>query len=184
MNSKLTTFAKFTKDLFTTGAIGNTSDRAVDLACRYIDDEPNRIYVEFGIGNGNITKKLLARIHPTSTLYAFEVKKEFCDLVAEEVQDKRLKIINDGAQNLTEYVSEQIDGIVSTIPFSFFPKELKHKILATSIQQMKVQSSFGQILYSKMHAPLFREYFPNCTVHRVIHFPIEYIHLCRKEERN
>lgn len=77
MIKKLKTSFAFTKNLFVTGAVTETSKKSSLEICKYLPKGNNKVIVEFGMGHGNITKEILKNISNNSKLYAFEVKKVF-----------------------------------------------------------------------------------------------------------
>jgi phospholipid N-methyltransferase len=102
MGKKLNTSLRYITNILTTGAVGQTS-REVELEiCAHLPRDENRIIVEFGMGLGNITLEVLNTISPSSTLYAFEVNKDFCEIARKTLHDKRLGIINSGAETNNE----------------------------------------------------------------------------------
>ena len=181
-NNKLKTALQFTKNIFTTGAIAQTSREVEVEITKYLDDSKDLIVVEFGLGHGNITKEILSKISKSSKLYSFEVNKEFCDYVAEEIKDERLSIINDGAENVMTHVKEEVDFFVSSIPITFFSKEKTELILQQSYKALKDQAHFSQILYSKIHIKKFENVFDEVEVLKTNNFPRGFVHHCLKNQ--
>ena len=184
MNKKLKTTLEFTKNLFTTGAFSETS-RNVELEiCSHISDKPNQIIVEYGMGHGNLTREILSRISPTSKVYTFEVKKEFCEHVRKEINDDRLIIVNDGAENMKNHVKEEVHAIIGSIPFSFFSKEKGLAILQDSYDQLVDEAYYSQVLYTKFNFKKFMEVFDDGEMKKMkINFPPEYIYHCQKKKK-
>ena len=113
-------------------------------------------------------------------MYKRQVNKDFCDHVATTIHDDRLIIVNDGAQNLKNHVKEPIHLFVSTIPFTFFSKELAQTIINTSYEALEDGYYFCQVLYSRLHYKKFEAVFPNCRLKRYFGLPMEYIYYCQK----
>jgi phospholipid N-methyltransferase len=178
--TKIVTAFEFAKNLFTTGALFETTKKTEVEIVSKLSKQPKKVFVEYGIGHGNITKKMLDTIHATSKLYAFEVNQEFCDYVAEHIKDDRLEIINDGAENLTKYVKEDVSGFVSSIPFTFFSKEKRAQILNDTYEKLEKDGTFSQVLYSKFHFKLFDKIFDRAELKKVSRIPLEYIYHCQK----
>ncbi|MBT8219555.1 MAG: hypothetical protein KJP00_07015 [Bacteroidia bacterium] len=177
---KLKTALAFTKNLLTTGALFETSKRVEREICTNLPEGDNKVVVEYGMGHGNITKEILKRLAPTSKLYAFEVNEEFCKYVSRTIDDPRLVIVNDGAQNLHKYVTDPIHGFVSSIPFTFFSKEMAASIIQSSYDALEEGYFFCQILYSKLHYKKFNTVFDDCYLRKFVGLPMEYIYHCRK----
>lgn len=180
-NNWFNTAINLAKNIKTTGALYQTSKKVEREIGTQLSDEPNQIFIEFGLGHGNITRRTLSRIHPSSKLYSFEINKDFCDHVSEHITDQRLIIVNDGAQNIGKHISGQVDGIVSSIPITLFPKELQDEVLDAAYKSLKPGAHFSQILYSKK-PKLFEAHFDKVSIKRLINIPLEYIHYCKKKE--
>lgn len=177
---KIKTSIAFTKNLFVTGAFSETSRKAEIEICKYIPKGDNKIIVEYGMGHGNITREILKNISPTSMVYSFEVKKSFCDHVSQTIDDPRLVIINDGAENIAKYLKENIDAVIGSIPYSFFSKEKSQKILRSTYDKMVNDSYYSQVLYTKFNFKKFQSIFDQCSIKKLKNTPTEYIYHCRK----
>ena len=101
------------------------------------------------MGHGNITKEILNNISQNSILYAFEVKEEFCDHVKTLINDDRLIIINDGAENIKKHVNQKVDSVIASIPFSFFSKEKGMGIIQDAYDCLSNEAYYSQVLYTK-----------------------------------
>jgi phospholipid N-methyltransferase len=181
VNQKLKTTIEFTKNLFVTGAFTETSRKVELEICRCIPKDKDVIVVEFGMGHGNITKEILNTISPNSKLYAFEVKEEFCDHVRTSIQDDRLVIINDGAENMKNHVNQKIDSVIASIPFSFFSKEKGMGIIQDAYDSLSNEAYYSQVLYTKFNFKKFKKIFDNCEIMKLPNFPTEYIYHCQKQ---
>lgn len=180
MKDRLKTSLEFTKNLLTTGAFKPTSRKVELEICSLLPTGEGKTIVEFGIGHGNITKEILRTISPTSKLYAFEVNPEFCAHVQETIDDRRLVVINDGAENLNKYVSKPVHGVVSSLPLTLFPKELRKSILQNAYDALEEGAYFNQVLYTRVHQRMLTSIFDDCSVVRFINIPLEYVYHCRK----
>lgn len=180
MNQKLKTSLAFTKNLLVTGAISETSRNVEIHICRHISSEANKTFVEFGMGHGNITREILKTISPTSTLYAFEVNKRFCNHVEKNCDDDRLVIINDSAENIKRHVKTPVSGVVSSIPFSFFSKEKGLAIIQNAHDLLENNSYYNQVLYTKFNFKKFQQIFEDCSLETHKNLITEYIYYCRK----
>lgn len=178
--TKIGTAIEFAKNLFTTGALFETTRKTELEICSKLSREPNKVFVEYGIGHGNITLQILESIAPSSKLYAFEVNEEFCTYVAEHIKDDRLEIVNDGAENLSKYVKEEVSGFVSSIPFTFFSKEKRAQILKGTYDKLEKGGAYSQVLYSKFHFKLFEKIFDKSELKKVSRIPLEYVYHCEK----
>ncbi|WP_299397618.1 methyltransferase domain-containing protein [uncultured Gelidibacter sp.] len=181
LKQKLKTSLEFSKNLFVTGAITETSPKVELEICRHIPRNRDVIIVEFGMGHGNITKAILNKISPNSKLYSFEVNKEFCDYVRKSIPDERLEIITDGAENMSKLINEKIDGIISSIPFSFFSKEKGMSIIQNAYDSLSTEAYYSQVLYTKFNFKKFQMIFDVCEIKKFYGIPTEYIYHCQKK---
>ncbi|MEM8528410.1 MAG: methyltransferase domain-containing protein [Bacteroidota bacterium] len=172
---KLKTSLAFTKNFFVTGAFKETS-RAVEIEiCKYVPKESGKVIVEFGMGYGNITREILGRMAVDSKLYAFEIKKEFCEHVKQELQDDRLTIVNDGAESIKKYIFTPVDAVIVSIPFSFLPKEKINGLLEDVHDLMSEQAHYSQVMYVKTQVKKLEQFLNRSDYKRVGIFPKEYI---------
>lgn len=180
MKQKLKTAIAFTKNVFTTGALSETSRKVEIEICRHLPKDKDITVVEFGMGHGNLTREILNVISPNSKLYTFEVNKEFCDHVRKSLPDTRLTIINDGAENLTSHVTVPIQGVIASIPFSFFSEEKGLEIIQSAYDQLDTGCFYSQVLYTKFNFKKFQKIFDASELKKLSYFPPEYIYHCQK----
>ena len=181
LKQKLKTSLEFSKNLLVTGAIKETSKRVEVEICKNIPEQSKAIIVEFGMGHGNITQAILNKLSPDSELYSFEVNEDFCDYVRKKIKDDRLIIINDGAENMKNHIDQKIDGVISSIPFSFFSKEKGLGILKDAYNSMNNNAYCSQVLYTKFNFKKFQLVFEDCEVKKFHGIPPEYIYHCQKK---
>jgi phospholipid N-methyltransferase len=180
MIQKLKTSIAFTKNIYVTGAIFETSRQVEIDICKYIPKENNKVIVEFGLGHGNITNEILRRISPTSVLYAFEVNESFCNHVRQNISDNRLIIVNDDALNLKSHVKENISAVISSIPFSFIGNEKGLALLQNAYDLLEDKAYFSQVLYTKYNFRKFQQIFEECEMTVNKNLITEYIYYCKK----
>lgn len=181
LKQKIKTSIEFSRNLFVTGAITETSRKVEVEICKNIPTDRDVVIVEFGMGHGNITKEILKKISPNSKLYAFEVNQEFCDHVRKLIPDDRLEIINDGAENMKNHINQKIDSVISSIPFSFFSKEKGISIIQNAYDSMTNEAYYSQVLYTKHHFKKFHLIFDDCELKKFHGIPTEYIYHCQKD---
>ncbi|MEO1260000.1 MAG: hypothetical protein AAFZ15_14500 [Bacteroidota bacterium] len=181
MKKTIKTSLQFTKNILVTGAFKETSRKVELEITSKLPTAENQVFVEFGMGHGNITKQILRNISPTSKLFAFEVNETFCGHVEAEINDERLIIINDGAENLTKHVGSPVNGFISSIPFTFFSKEMSQSILLSAYEALVPDHYFHQVLYSKVHVKKFKNVFDEVQVKTLLNIPLECVYHCRKK---
>ncbi len=151
MSDKIEFFKEAVQNLKTVGTLAHSSKAAVKKMLEPIDFETADFIVEFGAGNGNITKELLAKMKKDSTLLSFEINDKFC-LALREINDPRLKVIEDSAEKLGLYLEKygrsKTDHIVSALPLVVLPKPLYRNILDQINEHLAEYGYFTQIQYS------------------------------------
>ena len=85
--------------------------------------------IELGAGHGPVTRSIL-HYNPKVRLTAFEINSGLVRHL-NEINDPRLRIVNDSAENFYEYVSD-FDCIVSGLPLTSMPRPVVDKILLNS----------------------------------------------------
>jgi phospholipid N-methyltransferase len=133
------------------GAILPTSKRAVRDMLDMANFEQARYVVELGAGTGVYTEEILKRLHPDARFLAFEIDPELVATLSERFEDRRLRIINDSAENVENYLDgAKVDVIVSGLPYTSLPETVKQNIFR---QVTRVLASDGVMLviqYSTM----------------------------------
>jgi phospholipid N-methyltransferase len=123
-----------------------TSGFAVERVCSKIDFNQRNVVVEFGPGTGVFTRYLLDHLTPDSVLILIERNEEFVQILQDAFHDPRLVIHHDSAENVEQLLAlsneNQADYIVSGIPFSFLPHELRDAIVSKSQQCLRAGGKF------------------------------------------
>ena len=160
----LKTAVDFTKNISETGAFSETSGYVVSEITKYIDSNRKQIIVEFGAGHGNITRGILAKMNPNSSLFAFEINKDFCKIL-DNINDSRLKVVSSSAEDINNIIKGEstVDCIISSIPFSFIPDIVLEEILKKSHSLLKDDHFMTQVLYSARHLRKYKKYFKNLS---------------------
>lgn len=129
-----------------------TSQYGIKKLLSGIDFPKCNLIVEYGPGGGVITKVLLSKTPPHCKIVAIEQNKDFANTLRSEVQDERLIVVNDSAEFVSrildslhregEITTSKADHIISGIPFSMFPVDLKERILSSTKNALKQNGSF------------------------------------------
>jgi phospholipid N-methyltransferase len=149
--AKMKTFI-YLKNLVTDGYVASvtpTSRFGVDRVCNRIDFSRARLIVEYGPGTGAFTLPLLRNMDENSKLIAIERNPNFCRYLNKHIQDPRLLIFQESAENVLDILKTcngskdlQADYIISGIPFSFLPRHTKTEILRNSHAALKTGGKF------------------------------------------
>lgn len=131
------------------GAIWPTSRRAVRGLLDMADLGRARTVLEFGVGTGVYTAEILDRVGPGARVLGFEVDGGMCRAVSARLEDPRLTLVNDSAENAERYLDgEAADVIVSSLPFTTLPASTREAILDLSCRALHPAGSFLVLQYS------------------------------------
>lgn len=147
------------------GAITSTSGHIVQKIIEIINFSDADVLIEYGPGNGTITRILLNNMKQKAVLYVFETNNNFINDLA-KIKDKRLVIINDDAENAeyilkNKYQVEKVDYIISTIPFTFIEQRKRKRIVYRSFSLLKKNGRFITYQYSWLILNLLKKQFKN-----------------------
>lgn len=152
MRKKLNFFKEFLKERRVVGAISPSSKFLAKKMISSINFEKARILVEFGPGTGIFTKEILKKMHPDAKLLVFETQTSFCEQIKREIQDQRMILINDSAEKIGEFLKihgfESTEHIISSLPFTVIPSQIKNSILNQSVKYLSPSGTFLQFQYS------------------------------------
>jgi phospholipid N-methyltransferase len=92
-----------------------------------------RVIVEYGPGVGGITAEVLRRMRPDAALIAIEMNPDFVEYLRKSITDARLRVVEGSAVEVQEILARQglahADYIISGIPFSTIPAQVRERIL-------------------------------------------------------
>ena len=126
-----------------------TSRFGVEKVLEKIDFQKNKLILEYGPGTGNFTEPLLKNMTENSKLIAIEKNSDFCRVLQRSIQDPRLVLFEDSAENVLDILKScngagdlKADCIISGIPFSLLPKKRKMAILKNTHAALKKGGKF------------------------------------------
>ncbi len=158
------------RNLKTVGTVTRSSRQLCEKAVSFVDFQNAKVIVELGAGDGVITKHLLKYMRPDARLLAFEVNPKFCARLR-SIGDERLIVIEDSAEHIGRYLSEnqlgEIDDVVSAIPFVALPKEAGQLIVTATRDHLKRGGRYIQVHYSLLMKSLYENVFGNVDVNFV-----------------
>ncbi len=150
--NRLDLFFETIKNIKTVGAIKFTSNPAIQ---KMVEDglvSQSKTVVEFGAGNGCITKGILNALPKDGQLMSFEINEKFCEEIRNTISDDRFTFVEDSAADIEKYLNkagiDQVDTILSSIPLSLMPDEVSNQILKEAYRKLKPGGRFIQIQYS------------------------------------
>lgn len=159
---KLKFFREAIRDIKTSGTIFPSSRFLTRRIVNTIDFSKAKVIVEFGPGNGIITKEILKRIPKDATLIAFEINDKFFQSL-EKIKHSQLIIEKVSAEKvesiLKKHGFDKADCIISSLPLTNIPTEISDRILDNSYKAMKKDTLFVQYQYSLTYYKKLKEVF-------------------------
>ena len=107
---------------------------------RKVDFSQDITIIEYGPGTGVFAEYLLQKMTRGSKLIMIELNPQFIEIL-KKIDDPRVSLHQDSAEHVERIALEhglsQVDYVLSGIPFSFLPPEIKDNILAASVRLIK-----------------------------------------------
>lgn len=123
-----------------------TSIYGVRKVCGKIDFDRAGVMIEFGPGTGVFTRYLLERIRSEARLILIERNPNFAGILREKFPDPRVSVVLDSAENVFPILDAcgglPADCILSGIPFSFLPAEVRKRIVTGSHDVLRPGGKF------------------------------------------
>lgn len=147
---------------FKVGAITASSKYATERIVKEIPPTCQSI-IEYGAGDGIITKKILEKIPASGRIIAVELNVGFVNQL-KEIKDPRLEIAAEDvvifSQNLAGSNSPRIEAVISGIPFTFFKPHVRAQIIRATYDMLTPEGVFIVYQYSTRMLPELKKYFP------------------------
>lgn len=156
------------------GAVAASSPALAKRIADQIDFSKTQSLVEFGPGTGVVTKEIVSRLQPGTKFFTIERSADLAKICRQRLP--HVKLYEESAENVEELAHregiDQLDVVVSGLPWASFPESLQDGILKATMRILKpgglfVMFGYRMGLYTtggrRFHAKL-PKYFEN--VHR------------------
>lgn len=148
-------------------SVSPTSAHAIDKMLKDIDFAHIDTMVEYGPGDGVITREILRRLKPGAKLFAIEANKPFANHLS-STDDNRLTVIHGSAEDVNDmlatYGVEEVDIVLSGIPFSLIRYRTRIKIISGTQTILKPSGVFLVYQASIQLNGLLKKYFRQVDV--------------------
>lgn len=128
-----------------------------------IDWARARTIVEYGPGVGTITANILARMSPQARLIAFEMNRDFVGYLRRAFPDPRLHVVHGSAETVGRELDrlelEGADYIISGIPYTTMPEQLRGRIMRESREALNPGGAVLVYQFTRAVLPYLRTYF-------------------------
>ncbi len=175
---------EYLRDRKTVGNIWPSSKRLCEQIAETPDLQSSKVIVEWGAGEGHVTREILKKMGPHQSLIAFELLEVFAKKLA-TIRDHRLVVVKgdftNTEQNLKELGYIQADCIVSSIPITMLTKDERRSSFEFARTCLKNEGSFVQYSYIWWwHKPMLESVFPRVRTHFVLaNLPPAFVYHCR-----
>lgn len=145
------------------GSLIPSSRFLVDRLLSKIDWGRAGTIVEYGPGVGTITANILERMLPESRLIVFEMNRDFVSYLHKAFPDPRLHVVHGSAENvgreLDRLALEGADYIISGIPYTTMPEQLRGRIMQESREALNPGGAVLVYQFTRAVLPYLRTYF-------------------------
>ncbi|WP_397364399.1 class I SAM-dependent methyltransferase [Olleya sp. R77988] len=173
------------KSLKTSGTLFPSSRFLASKLLKGIDFKTAKLIIEFGPGNGVITKEILKRMQPDATLVSFEINEKFYKALL-KIEDPRLIVSNQSADAVMDVLKkhgfETTDYIVSSLPLTNIPKPITDSILANAYNCLNPKGYFFQYQYSLTYYSALKKTFKGHVSlgFEPLNIPPAFVYTCQK----
>jgi phospholipid N-methyltransferase len=148
-----------------------------------IDFSRAKVIVELGPGTGVFTRALIKSMPQDCILLVIELNEAFYKNLQMQLSNPQVKLIHGSATELDTYLKKlglaHADYIVSALPLSNFPNELRSKILESCKISIQPNGRFIQFQYSRGLKKMYKDYFSNVHIdYTILNFPPAFIYTC------
>jgi phosphatidylethanolamine/phosphatidyl-N-methylethanolamine N-methyltransferase len=161
----LSTFFKERKQV---GAVAPSSRFLVKKMCDKINFKTANVIVELGPGTGVFTTEILKRANAEAKIFVIELNDNFYELLKTKIQDPRIILLNQSADQLDVILKAHgvthVDAILSSLPLAVIPDQTKKKILVKSYEALKCGGVYVQYQYSLASKRLIKMCFPKMKI--------------------
>jgi phospholipid N-methyltransferase len=145
------------------GSLIPSSRFLVERVLRQIDWARARTIVEYGPGVGTITGEILRRLRPDGSLVTIEMNRDFVSYLRRTSPDQRLQVVEGSAADVEPILRDRrlphADYVISGIPYSTMPPEVRDRILRATHDVLHKDGAFLVYQFTRAVLPGLRDTF-------------------------
>lgn len=145
------------------GSLIPSSRFLIERLLRRVDWDRAAMLVEYGPGVGTFTREILSRMSPDATLVVIETNPDFVDFLRSSIDDGRLHVVHGSAADVREALAArgatQADYVISGIPFSTLPAQVRSDVLRATRSVLRPDGGFLVYQFSARVLPDLRRIF-------------------------
>jgi phosphatidylethanolamine/phosphatidyl-N-methylethanolamine N-methyltransferase len=166
---RATFLRSFVRDWRTIGSVTPSSRYLVGAMLDQIDFGRVQRLVEYGPGTGVFTGEILRRLRPDGSLLTLDTEAHFIDDLNTKFPDPRLIAVRGSAAAIDRHLAalgwDGAEVIISGIPYTNMPAELREGILSASATALAPGGQFIAYQYSPYIRPLLGHLYPHVKTH-------------------
>ncbi|HYH00771.1 MAG TPA: methyltransferase domain-containing protein [Terriglobales bacterium] len=163
LRSSLLFARTFLKHPVMLGSVLPSSRYLTDHVLSQVDWKGVRTFVEYGPGVGTFTSEVLRRLSPDARLVAIEASREFALYLRQAFKDPRLTVVHGSAVEVSAILERldlpAADCIISGIPYSTMPLDVREAVLRRSRDVLRPGGSFIVYQFTGAVVPHLRQVF-------------------------
>jgi len=176
---------EFIKERRVVGAVHPSTKALGEKMVEYVDFSTSNLIVELGPGTGVFTDVIIEHLNKDAKLLVFELNDNFYESLAARINHPQVQIIHDSAEFIHKYLNEdeqkKVDVVISSLPLTVFPKELRHAVLDEAYACLKEDGMYTQFQYSLQAKKLLEARYKNVSIKFTLkNFPPAFVYTCRK----
>lgn len=144
------------------GAMTRSSKYVVKTVIKNFPHHPLNRVVEYGPGDGVVTKEILKRMPKDGELIAIETNPRFVKIL-KDIGDNRLKVVEGFAQTVSSRIKERhkqdVDLVISSIPFTILSPADRERVVANTHKMLRDSGKLIMFQYSPIQLKLLNRYF-------------------------
>ena len=186
MSSKRNFLKQFFKDRKMVGAVSPSTRFLGEKMLANIDFDKAKGLVELGPGTGIFTDIIMQRMRKDAKLLVFELHDEFYEALNARINDPRVQIIHDSAENIAKYLPKEEqttqDAVISSLPLMVFPPELREAVVSAGYDCLKPKGKYVQFQYSLQSKKFLESIYESVKITFTIkNFPPAFVYTCQKK---
>jgi phospholipid N-methyltransferase len=181
---RATFLRSFLRDWRTIGSVTPSSRFLVRAMLENVPFGQARRIVEYGPGTGVFTSAVLRRLAPDGQLLALDTEAHFIESLQARLPDARLLPVRGSAAAIQRHLAALgwpgADAIISGIPYTTMPHDLRVAILRASAAALAPDGVFLAYQYSPYIRPLLGQIFDHIETRAVVrNLPPACYFICR-----
>ncbi|WP_034681390.1 class I SAM-dependent methyltransferase [Caldalkalibacillus mannanilyticus] len=165
------------------GSVIPSSKFMVNKVINCISQEKPQTIVELGAGTGVLTRELVKHCKDKDTLIVFEKDEQMRRNLTREFSGISLYADALDLDNVLEQLgTNQVDCIISGLPFTLFPNAKKEELFEKIYSRLKNNGCFVMYQYTTQLKHRLREMFDDVKIHLVwLNLPPTFVYVCKKK---